>query len=171
LQIVDWRLAIVDWKLWCRILQIRKLHAEISRGYNTVMRQLIGVGACFIAALVLTGVVSAQYAGWTVPPTAKDEKSPLKPSADLVKRGRAVFTANCQKCHGPEAKGDGPDSDPRSPAADLTDEFRYDLNPEGVLYHKIFDGHPPEMPAFKSQLSRDQIWQVVEYLKSIRKKQ
>ena len=88
-----------------------------------------------------------------------------------MKRGRAVFTANCQKCHGPEAKGDGPDSDPRAPAADLTDEFRYELNPEGILYYKVAGGHPPEMPAFSSLLSKDQIWQVVEYLKSIRKPQ
>ena len=127
---------------------------------------LAGLGALLVAA-----AASAQYAGWTVPPTAKEEKSPLKPSADLVKRGRGVFTSNWQKCHGPEARGDGPESDPRSPAADLTDEFRYELNPEGVLYHKILNGHPPEMPAFKSQLSRDQIWQLVEYLKSIRKPQ
>jgi mono/diheme cytochrome c family protein len=106
-----------------------------------------------------------------VPPTAKEEKSPLKPSPALAKQGRAIFTANCQKCHGPQAKGDGPDSDPQSPAADLTDEFRYELNPEGVLFHKVLDGHPPQMPAFKSQLSANQIWQVVEYLKSIRKPQ
>ena len=135
------------------------------------MKNPIALGACFLAALLFTGIASAQYAGWTVPPTAKDEKSPLKPSPDNAKRGRAVFTANCQKCHGPEAKGDGPDSDPRSPAADLTDEFRYELNPEGVLYHKVLDGHPPQMPAFKSTLSQTQIWQVVEYVKSIRKKQ
>ena len=127
---------------------------------------LAGLGALLVAV-----AASAQYAGWTVPPTAKEEKSPLKPSADIVKRGRAVFTANCQKCHGPEAKGDGPESDPRSPAADLTDEFRTELNPEGVLFYKVTGGHPPEMPAFSPQLSKDQIWQVVEYLKSIRKPQ
>lgn len=132
------------------------------------MKNAIALLACL--GLLLSGAaVSAQYAGWTVPPTAKEEKSPLKPSSALVKQGRAVFTANCQKCHGPEAKGDGPDSDPRAPAADLTDEYRYELNPEGVLYHKILDGHPPEMPAFGKQLSTNQIWQVVEYLKSIRK--
>lgn len=135
------------------------------------MKNPFALGGCFLAALLFTGIASAQYAGWTVPPTAKDEKSPLKPSPENAKRGRAVFTSNCQKCHGPEAKGDGPDSDPRSPAADLTDEFRYELNPPGVIYHKVLDGHPPQMPAFKSTLSQTQIWQVVEYVTSIRKKQ
>ena len=138
--------------------------------YNTWMRKATAFLAC-VGALLLAIVVSAQYAGWTVPPTAKDEKSPLKPSPALAKQGRTVFTANCQKCHGPNAKGDGPDSDPRSPAADLTDEFRYELNPEGVLFYKVTGGHPPAMPAFGTLLSKDQIWQVVEYLKSIRKPQ
>lgn len=131
--------------------------------------------ASLTLAIVVAGAFSvalrAQYAGWTVSATAKTEKSPLKPSADIVKRGRAVFTANCQKCHGPLAKGDGPDSNPQAPAADLTDEFRYELNPEGVLYHKISGGHPPEMPGFKDTLSPNEIWQVVEYIKSLRKPQ
>lgn len=132
---------------------------------------LVTSSVAVVVALAFCTTLSAQYAGWTVPPAAKAEKSPLKPSADIVKRGRAVFTANCQRCHGAEAKGDGPDSLPQAPAADLTDEFRYELNPEGVLYHKIAGGHPPEMPAFTDKLSTNEIWQVVEYLKSLRKPQ
>ena len=92
-------------------------------------------------------------------------------SADAVKKGKSVFTSKCQKCHGPGAKGDGPDSDPKSPAADLTDEFRYELNPEGILYYKVLNGHPPQMPAFKSQLAPDEVWQVVAYVMSLRKPQ
>ena len=119
--------------------------------------------------LVFAAVSAAQYAGWTIPPGGKDEKSPLKASADLVKKGKSLFTANCQKCHGPEGKGDGPDSDPKSPAADLTDDFRTSLNPDGVLYYKIWNGHSNDMPAFKSKLTKDDVWTVVEYVKSLRK--
>ena len=112
--------------------------------------------------------VSAQYAGWTIPDGGKEEKSPLKPTADVLKKGKALFGTNCQKCHGPLGKGDGPDSSKDSPAADLTDEFRIDLNPEGVLYYKIMNGHPPSMPAFKSKLTKSDTWTLVEHLKSIR---
>jgi mono/diheme cytochrome c family protein len=131
-------------------------------------------GAVLIAfglTAVLSGGISAQYAGWTIPDGGKEEKSPLKSSPDLVKKGKTLFTSNCQKCHGPLGKGDGPDSKKDEPAADLTDEFRYELNPEGVLYYKILNGHPPAMPAFKSTLSKDQIWTLVEYVKSLRKPQ
>jgi len=128
---------------------------------------LIGFG---LAAL-LGGAVSAQYAGWTIPEGGKDEKSPLKSSADVIKKGKALFTSNCQKCHGPLGKGDGPDSNKDEPAADLTDEFRYELNPEGVVFYKIMNGHPPAMPAFKSKLSKDETWTLVAYVKSLRKPQ
>jgi mono/diheme cytochrome c family protein len=119
--------------------------------------------------MFLCAAVSAQYAGWTIPPGGKDEKSPLKPSADLVKKGKTIFTANCQKCHGATGVGDGPDSNPQSPAADLTDDFRTALNPDGVLYYKIWNGHGNDMPAFKSKLTKDDVWTVVEYVKSLRK--
>ncbi len=121
----------------------------------------------FVVA-ALAAAHAAQYAGWTIPDGGKDEKSPLKPSADLVKKGKGLFASNCQKCHGPLGKGDGPDSSSSSPAADLTDEFRTELNPEGVLYYKIMNGHPPSMPAFKSTLTKTDAWTLVEYLKSIR---
>ena len=119
--------------------------------------------------VLLGALASAQYAGWTIPEGGKDEKSPLKSSGDVLKKGKSLFASNCQRCHGPEGKGNGPDSNPNSPAADLTDEFRTELNPEGVLYYKIWNGHPPQMPAFKSRLTKDDAWALVEYLKSIRK--
>jgi mono/diheme cytochrome c family protein len=119
--------------------------------------------------LFFCAAISAQYAGWTIPAGGKEEKSPLKSSPALLKTGKSLFTANCQKCHGPEGKGDGPDSNPQSPAADLTDDFRTELNPEGVLYYKIWNGHGNDMPAFKSKLTKEQVWTLVEYVKSLRK--
>jgi mono/diheme cytochrome c family protein len=120
-----------------------------------------------VVALVLglaTGV-TAQYQGWTIPDGAKDEKSPVKNAADAAKKGKALFAANCAKCHGPLGKGDGPDS---KEAADLTDEFRTDLNPEGVLFYKVWNGHANNMPAFKSKLTKDEVWSLVEHLKQLR---
>ena len=122
-----------------------------------------------VLAFACSAAVSAQYAGWTIPAGGKDEKSPLKPTADVLKKGKVTFDANCQRCHGSLGKGDGPASDKDSPAADLTDEFRIDLNPDGVLYYKIMNGHPPAMPAFSDKLTKDTAWPLVEYVKSLRK--
>jgi mono/diheme cytochrome c family protein len=132
------------------------------------MRKLAALLSAFLFLLLCAGM-SAQYAGWTIPEGGKDEKSPLKPTADVLKKGKSLFQGNCQKCHGPAGKGDGPDSDPKQPAADLTDDFRTPLNPDGVLYYKVWNGHPSAMPAFKSKLSKDEVWTVVEYIKTLRK--
>lgn len=126
-------------------------------------RRFLGVMAATV--FVLGVAASAQYQGWTIPDTAKAEKSPVKNAADGAKKGKALYATNCAKCHGPEGKGNGPDSDH---AADLTDEFRADLNPEGVLYYKIWNGHTSDMPAFKSKLMKDEVWSLVEYLKVLR---
>jgi mono/diheme cytochrome c family protein len=123
---------------------------------------------------LLAGVATsaAQYQGWLIPPGGRDEKSPLSSSADTIARGKAIFAANCARCHGQEGKGDGPDSDY---AADLTDELRIELNTEGVLFYKVWNGHAiqlrtqvDDMPAFQGKLSKDEVWAVVEYLKVLR---
>jgi mono/diheme cytochrome c family protein len=115
---------------------------------------------------------SAQYQGWLIPAGGKDEKSPLTSAAQAVASGKALYTSHCARCHGPEGKGNGPDSDH---AADLTDDLRNDLNTEGVLFYKVWNGHAiqlrvqiDDMPAFQDRLAREQVWSVVEYLKVLR---
>ena len=124
-----------------------------------------------VLAAISVGV-SAQYQGWLIPPGGRDEKSPLTSSEDVIRKGQALFTANCARCHGPEGRGSGPDSDH---AADLTDDLRIDLNTEGVLFYKIWNGHAvqlrvqvDDMPAFKDRLTREEVWSIVEHLKVIR---
>lgn len=131
---------------------------------NVGTRRFVGVVAATIV-MGLSAGASAQYAGWTIPDTAKSEKSAAKSPADAAKKGKTLYSSNCAKCHGSEGKGNGPDSDH---AADLTDEFRTELNPEGVLYYKVWNGHQGDMPAFKSKLTKDDTWAVVEYLKVLR---
>jgi mono/diheme cytochrome c family protein len=124
--------------------------------------------------VVLTSSISAAAqwgSGWTIPAGAEKELSPVKESPAVLKQGKSIFDARCAGCHGAQGKGDGKESDPNNPAADLTDPFRADLNPEGVMFHRVANGKPPVMPAFKSQLKPDEIWAVVAYARSLRKAQ
>jgi mono/diheme cytochrome c family protein len=136
--------------------------------YNTFVRIASGTLA---AVLVASAALAQQQwgAGWTIPEGAETRQSPKPSSPALLKQGRSLFERSCQKCHGPQGKGDGSDSDPQSPAADLTDPFRAELNPEGVMFYRVMNGKPPVMPAFKSQLSADEVWAVVAYARSLRK--
>lgn len=122
------------------------------------------------AVLIASAVLIQAQSNWQIPAAAKTEKNPLKPTSDILKKGRGLFTSRCQKCHGPVGKGDGPDADSKSKPADLT-ASKADQNPDGVLFYKVFNGQPPKMPAFKGLMSRDEIWTVVEYAKSLRQGQ
>jgi mono/diheme cytochrome c family protein len=132
---------------------------------RTAVSILVVLACSSAAALVAQG-----GNGWQIPQAGRAEQSPLKPTADVLKKGQSLFSSRCQKCHGRDGTGKGPEADPNDPPADLTDGSRAAVNPDGVLFYKIWNGRKsPKMPAFKSDMSKDEIWSVVEYIKTLRK--
>lgn len=110
--------------------------------------------------------------GWTLPPTADQEKNPVAGDAKALLAGKELFTKNCQKCHGPGGKGDGPDADPDSiEDMDLTNPKRAGRNPDGIVFYKIWNGRAkPKMPPQKDKLTKDEIWKIVSYAQTLRQK-
>ncbi len=97
-------------------------------------------------------------------------------SADAKPRtGQQVFAATCAACHG--ADGDGAedwkvrDEDGRLPPPPLNGDGHTWHHSDGVLYGIVSDGglglgFGSNMPAFKDELSRDEIVAVLEYVKT-----
>ena len=115
----------------------------------------------------------ARDGGWTIPPGAEQEKNPVAADAAAVAAGKQLFSKKCQRCHGPQGKGDGPDADPDNQQdMDLTVARRAARNPDGVIFYKVWNGRSkPKMPSFKDDLTKDQIWQIVTYVQTLREKQ
>jgi mono/diheme cytochrome c family protein len=108
--------------------------------------------------------------GWTIPAGAAQEPNPMAAAPDAMTKGKALFEKKCQRCHGKEGKGDGPDADSDMPPEDLTDASRANRNPDGVMFYKVWNGRKsPKMPAFKTELSKEEVWTVVTFAKSLRK--
>jgi putative copper resistance protein D len=131
--------------------------------------------ACAAFAVVFLLVASTETAplqGWKIPPTAKEEKNPLTVDDTLIAAGKKLFAQKCQRCHGAEGKGDGVDADSDNmERMDLTNPKQAEANPDGVVFYKVSHGRQePRMPAFEDQLSKDQIWTVVAYVQTLRKK-
>ena len=111
-----------------------------------------------------------QSDGWQIPQDAATEISPLPETADRIARGRDLYEDKCRRCHGPSGAGKGPDADPDDPPGDLTDGSRASRNPDGVMFYKIWNGrNDPEMPAFKTDLTREDVWTVIQYVKTLRR--
>lgn len=90
-------------------------------------------------------------------------------------RGRKVYRANCQTCHGPEGKGQGGDwriKRPNGwyPPPPLDDSAHAWHHPTAVLRKAIEQGSSPEfgdMPPWKDKLSSAEIDDVIVYIKSL----
>lgn len=110
--------------------------------------------------------------GWTLPPTADQEKNPVAGDPKAIAAGKELYDKTCKKCHGPGGKGDGPDADPDAMQdMDLTTARRAARNPDGVVFYKIWNGRAkPKMPAQKDELTKEQVWQIVSYTQTLRSK-
>jgi mono/diheme cytochrome c family protein len=124
-------------------------------------------------AVVAGAIVSAQTSNrWTIPPTAAEEKNPLPINAATLAGGKKLYAGKCERCHGAEGKGNGPDADAKYAAdMDLTAAARAVRNPDGTVFYKIWNGRlNPKMPAFSEEMTKEQVWAVVAYAQSLRAK-
>ena len=120
------------------------------------------------SAFLLSSAVARSQTGWTIPPDANTEKSPLTATPEVLKHGESLYKSNCAGCHGPKGLGDGPNVD-RSERKNRPANLTISRNPEGVVFHKLWNGRKdPDMPAFKSRLTKDEAWAVVAYVTSLR---
>jgi mono/diheme cytochrome c family protein len=138
----------------------------------------IGCGALLLvgAAATVSRIEAAQQpatsaGGWQLPADADTKKSPLQVDPKVLATGKSVFKEKCTKCHGPAGLGDGPDADPEHREdMDLTNPKRADRNSDGVVFYKVWNGRrKPKMPAFKEDLTEQQVWSVVAYVQTLRK--
>ena len=120
------------------------------------------------AVLCLSMTVVAQKRGGD--PKLAALKNPVPSNTASVTAGRGLYGKNCRHCHGLRGKGDGPLA-PKSPTpADLTDDKWDHGSSDGEIYSIILNGAPTpmsEMKPMKGTLTPTQIWQVVNYIRSI----
>jgi mono/diheme cytochrome c family protein len=111
--------------------------------------------------------------GWNVPAAAAEEKNPLTVNDAVVAAGKKLFGSKCQRCHGPDGKGNGQDADPMlQQDMNLTVAARAARNPDGVVFYKVWNGRTsPKMPAFSQELTKEQVWAIVAYVQTLRAKQ
>jgi mono/diheme cytochrome c family protein len=137
---------------------------------NDLMCAALLVGAVAVAGISIAAPVAAQARGWTLGEDAEAKKNPLPSDENTITAGKAVYKSKCQRCHGPGGLGDGPDADPDATEMDLTNPKRAERNPDGVVYYKVLNGRGrPKMPAFKDELTEQQIWSVIAYVQTLRK--
>ena len=136
---------------------------------NTVLRAAVVVAFVLVCSVAAVAGRQATSDGWQIGDDAVDLRNPVGLTPAVLSTGADLYRSKCQRCHGRSGRGNGPDADLDNPPRDLTDNRRAPRNPDGVLFYKIWNGRSnPRMPAFKTDISRDEVWTIVHYVKTLR---
>ena len=105
---------------------------------------------------------------WEAPEEAKAEPNPLPSTAEILGEGSTLYKKNCEMCHGPTGKGDGPATRFIKPAPhDIsTPEVQSEMA-DGGIFWKLTIGKKP-MPPFGKKLSDHERWALVHYVRSLK---
>lgn len=133
-----------------------------------MMRTLIAVVFLYLGSITFAGTLQEAA---TKPvrggnPEAAKIKNPVATTPESVAQGRRGYQRLCSRCHGAEGKGDGTGGGSVQPP-DLTDD-KWDYgSSDGEIFSAIHDGTSIDMEGYAARMSDADIWNVVNYLRSI----
>jgi mono/diheme cytochrome c family protein len=97
---------------------------------------------------------------WLVPPDQSAISNPSEYNLENVKRGKEIYTRNCQSCHGDPGKNNPLALVPLP--VDIASE-RMHANSEGDMYYKITAGRGI-MPPFEASIPEDDRWKLINFI-------
>ena len=98
---------------------------------------------------------------------AQKIKNPVVRDTESIEAGKKLYQRHCASCHGPQGKGDGGMALSGGTPSDLTDDTWDYGSTDGEIFVSIRDGVSSDMLAYKDKLDEKQIWQVVNFIRSI----
>ena len=125
-----------------------------------------------LACVLLAAGAAAWLGGLTLAAQAPAAiKNPVPASPESIAAGKQLYARNCAPCHGTSGEG-GPGNDLIPAAPDLTDAAWDHGSADGEIFSNIKNGIAPDfnMTPFKDKLKDEEIWNVVNYVRSIAKK-
>ena len=118
----------------------------------------------FIASISVPTIIIAH--SWKAPKEASERQNPAPKDQESIERGKALYRQYCASCHGINGQGDGPLAKNLTPKpAELVERAAH--HSDGDFAWKITNGRGA-MPGFKDQLSENQIWDVTNFIKSLK---
>ena len=107
---------------------------------------------------------------YKIPPEAAKQPNPVKASAASIAQGKKIYGYDCAMCHG--AGGDGKGDlagDMKLKLPDYRDPAALKDKTDGELFYVIKNGKG-EMPSEGDRAKPDEIWNLVNYIRSLAKK-
>jgi mono/diheme cytochrome c family protein len=140
-------------------------------------KNLIVVSAVCLAASLSMGQDTSKPAqspltsDFKIPPEAVKEPNQVKPTSDSVERGKKLYGYDCAMCHGTDGGGKGDlAADMKLELTDLRHPKTLKDRTDGELFYIIKNGEG-QMPGERDRAKTNQIWDVVNYVRSLAKKE
>ena len=136
----------------------------------------LAIVAAAAAAWVCTVVDVRAQGGGRAPggnPATAAVKNPVNATPDSISKGRSSYDKACKNCHGQQGLGDGPFAPKDPPPANLVDaDWTYGSS-DGEIYDIIANGvgGSSKMKGFRSSMTATDMWNVVNYIRSLGPKQ
>jgi len=105
-------------------------------------------------------------AHWMSPKDAIQKPNPIKSDVASIERGKKSYAILCATCHGATAMGDGVAGAALNPKPTNLKAMSGG-HPDGDFAWKIANGRGA-MPAWKSVLKEDQIWDLVNFIQYLK---
>jgi len=102
---------------------------------------------------------------WTVPAEQSKITSPQPFTKSTARDGKDLFNAKCKSCHGAVGTNSSLPLNPKpgDPASE-----KFSKQTDGDLFYKMTNGRGA-MPAFASQLSEEERWKIISYIRTFHK--
>jgi mono/diheme cytochrome c family protein len=121
-----------------------------------------------VAMFIVAFTAHAQTRAGGAPP-AKTIKNPVASTPVSITAGAAAYKKYCAFCHGVAAKGDGPLAPKDADPSDLTDDDWDHGSTDAEIFTVIANGAgtTSKMVAFKGKMPDQDMWHIVNYLRSL----
>lgn len=121
--------------------------------------------SAFIHPTSLAGIAAQPPKGGS--PEAAKQKNPVAKTQESIAAGKKVYQRLCARCHGPNGKGDGGGAGGGGIPSDLTDAVWDHGSTDGEIFTTIHDGTSIDMEEYAERITDIDIWNIVNYLRSI----
>lgn len=113
---------------------------------------------------------------WELPEDADKTKNPTTASAESIAKGKELYLdrskGNCVFCHGETGTGNEENlARLRRKPADLTNKERMTAMTDGEVFWKLSKGIQGIMPAGERRMTEEERWHVVNYVRTLAKKE
>jgi len=136
---------------------------------RTMTQALVVVAAAVVCSIGLLAQDHPAGGGVHRHPEAEKVKNPVAADATSIAAGQKVYEKSCASCHGPNGKGDGKMGAELNPKpSDLTDAEWKHGSSDGEIFAVLRDGvKNTGMRSFKSKMTEHEMWEVVNYVRSL----